>query len=83
LLAQQVVLKKRKFLDNEIFALEREISDCNSRYNMLMAKRAGPNSNEVSTQIHQIMQQLEEKTELLFRLRKERQDVIAEECRLV
>ena len=47
-----------------------------------MAKRAGPNANEVSTQIHQIMQQLEEKTELLFRMRKERQDIIEAECRL-
>ena len=46
---EQWSLRQRKFLDNEIFELEREVSDCNSRYNMLMANRGGPNSNEVST----------------------------------
>ena len=81
-------------MDNEIFALEREISDCNSRYNMLMANRNSNtlNSNnasntlsggDVGAQIHQIMEQLEEKTELLFRLRKERQSIIEAECRML
>jgi len=62
--------------------LEREISDCNSRYNLLMSKRGGTSANEISAHIHQIMEQLEEKTELLFRLRKERTALVEAECRM-
>ena len=49
-----------------------------------MAKRNSSQAgHDVSGQIHQIMEQLEEKTDLLFRLRKERQSIIEAECRLL
>ena len=50
---------------------------------MLMANHNTNAHGDVSTAIRQIMEQLEEKTELLFRLKKERQSIIEAECRMV
>ena len=64
--------------------VEREISECNDKYNKLMSK-GNPQSQTANAgeRALEIMKQLEGKTEALRRLRRERDELIEFESKMV
>ena len=76
--------RPRHLVDNEIYMVEREISECNDKYNKLMSKSnpasATGNAGEKALDL---MKQLEGKTEALRRLKRERDELVEFESKMV